>query len=71
MIATLITRDVSVGAASAAGVGVSVSVVGLAPREREVLAHIAAGCTYVQTARLMGLSRHTVDAYVRRIRVKL
>ncbi|AVH60594.1 MULTISPECIES: response regulator transcription factor [Streptomyces] len=43
----------------------------LAPRERETLRHIAAGCTYLQTARHMGLSRHTVDAYLRRIRTKL
>ncbi|MFF4895411.1 response regulator transcription factor [Streptomyces sp. NPDC001068] len=45
--------------------------VALAPRERETLKHIAAGCTYLQAARLMGLSRHTVDAYLRRIRAKL
>ncbi|MFF4354818.1 response regulator transcription factor [Streptomyces sp. NPDC001530] len=43
----------------------------LAPRERETLRHIAAGCTYLQAARQMGLSRHTVDAYLRRIRAKL
>ncbi|MFF4485317.1 response regulator transcription factor [Streptomyces sp. NPDC001544] len=43
----------------------------LAPRERETLHHIAAGCTHLQTARRMGLSRHTVDAYLRRIRAKL
>jgi DNA-binding CsgD family transcriptional regulator len=39
-------------------------------REREVLAHIAAGRTYVATARRLGLSPHTVDTYVRRIRAK-
>ncbi|MGW3246321.1 response regulator transcription factor [Streptomyces sp. NPDC001070] len=43
----------------------------LAPRERETLRHIAAGQTYLQTARHMGLSKHTVDAYLRRIRAKL
>ena len=43
----------------------------LAPREKETLRHIAAGRTYLQTARHMGLSRHTVDAYLRRIRTKL
>ncbi|MGW6903994.1 MULTISPECIES: response regulator transcription factor [unclassified Streptomyces] len=42
----------------------------LAPRERETLRHIAAGQTYGQAARDMGLSRHTVDAYLRRIRAK-
>ncbi|MFI1651500.1 helix-turn-helix transcriptional regulator [Streptomyces avidinii] len=43
----------------------------LAPREQEALRHIAAGCTYLQAARQMGLSKHTVDAYLRRIRAKL
>lgn len=43
----------------------------LAPREQEALGHIAAGRTYVQTAHSMGLSKHTVDAYLRRIRAKL
>lgn len=42
----------------------------LAPREQEVLRHIAAGRTYAQTARRMGVSPHTVDAYLRRVRVK-
>lgn len=42
----------------------------LAPRERETLSHIASGHTYLQTARHMGLSQHTVDAYLRRIRAK-
>ncbi|NBE53297.1 LuxR family transcriptional regulator [Streptomyces sp. YC537] len=49
----------------------SVSTPTLAPRELETLRHIASGCTYLQTARHMGLSRHTVDAYLRRIRAKL
>ncbi|OAH13050.1 response regulator transcription factor [Streptomyces jeddahensis] len=43
----------------------------LAPREQETLRHIAAGRTYLQAARHMGLSKHTVDAYLRRIRAKL
>lgn len=42
----------------------------LTPRELETLRHIAAGRTYLQTARHMGLSQHTVDAYLRRIRAK-
>ncbi|MFD7444522.1 LuxR C-terminal-related transcriptional regulator, partial [Streptomyces sp. NPDC059909] len=41
------------------------SVPALAPREQETLRHIAAGRTYLQTARHMGLSKHTVDAYLR------
>ncbi|WP_405594282.1 helix-turn-helix transcriptional regulator [Streptomyces sp. NBC_01410] len=43
----------------------------LAPRELETLRHIASGCTYLQTARQMGLSKHTVDTYLRRIRAKV
>ncbi|WP_031487867.1 response regulator transcription factor [Streptomyces bicolor] len=42
----------------------------LTPRERETLLHIASGHTYCQTARHMGLSQHTVDTYLRRIRAK-
>ncbi|MFF4935245.1 response regulator transcription factor [Streptomyces griseofuscus] len=42
----------------------------LSPREREVLAHLAQGCTYRIIARRMGLSPHTVDTYVRRLRGK-
>ncbi|GAA2360023.1 response regulator transcription factor [Nonomuraea africana] len=42
----------------------------LAPREAEALRHIAAGCTYSQTARRMGISQHTIDTYLRRIRLK-
>ncbi|WP_431962357.1 response regulator transcription factor [Actinacidiphila sp. bgisy160] len=51
--------------------GTGTEVPELAPRERETLRHIAAGRTYLQTARHMGLSKHTVDAYLRRIRAKL
>ncbi|MBL1085880.1 helix-turn-helix transcriptional regulator [Streptomyces actinomycinicus] len=43
----------------------------LTRRELETLRHIAAGRTYLQTARAMGVSPHTVDAYLRRIRAKL
>ncbi len=42
----------------------------LTPRELETLRHIAAGRTYCQAARHMGLSQHTVDTYLRRIRAK-
>ncbi|WP_055527399.1 response regulator transcription factor [Streptomyces graminilatus] len=42
----------------------------LSPREQEVLAHLAQGCTYRMIARRMGLSPHTVDTYVRRLRGK-
>ncbi|MFF7215972.1 response regulator transcription factor [Streptomyces sp. NPDC008238] len=56
--------------ADATGTGTGTDLPALAPRERETLRHIAAGRTYLQTARHMGLSRHTVDAYLRRIRAK-
>ncbi|MDI5961419.1 helix-turn-helix transcriptional regulator [Streptomyces sp. SL13] len=42
----------------------------LSCREREVLTHVAQGRTYAATARRMGLSPHTVDTYLRRIRAK-
>jgi two-component system invasion response regulator UvrY len=44
---------------------------GLTARENEVLAHIAAGHTHGQVARMLGISRHTVDTYVKRVRKKL
>jgi len=43
----------------------------LSPREREVLLLTARGFTYGQIARGLGISPHTVDTYVRRIRTKL
>jgi DNA-binding CsgD family transcriptional regulator len=42
----------------------------LSPREEEVLALLAQGCTYRIIARRMGLSPHTVDTYARRLRGK-
>jgi DNA-binding NarL/FixJ family response regulator len=47
------------------------AVASLSPREREVLQLIARGRTHGQIARAMGISRHTVDTYVKRIRLKL
>jgi DNA-binding NarL/FixJ family response regulator len=44
---------------------------GLAAREREVLVYITKGFTYEEIANLMGLSRHTVLTFVRRIYAKL
>lgn len=43
----------------------------LSPREREVLTYIADGYTHEQTARRIGISRHTVDTYIKRVRSKL
>jgi DNA-binding CsgD family transcriptional regulator len=45
--------------------------VALSPREQEVLRHIADGFTHGQAAYRIGISHHTVDTYVKRIRVKL
>ncbi|MGW1376714.1 response regulator transcription factor [Streptomyces sp. NPDC002446] len=42
----------------------------LSHRERQVLQHIADGRTYAATARRIGISVHTVDGYLRRIRAK-
>lgn len=43
----------------------------LSTREQQVLRHIARGFTHGQTARRLGVSPHTVDTYVKRIRAKL
>lgn len=43
----------------------------LSPRERQVVAYIANGFTHDQTACRVGLSKHTVDTYVKRVRAKL
>ncbi|MEV0806349.1 LuxR C-terminal-related transcriptional regulator [Micromonospora sp. NPDC050200] len=43
----------------------------LSLRERQVLRQIARGLTHTQIARVLGISRHTVDTYVKRIRSKL
>lgn len=45
--------------------------VSLSPREEEVLHHLAFGFTHDQVARRIGISRHTVDTYVKRLRSKL
>jgi DNA-binding NarL/FixJ family response regulator len=43
----------------------------LSEREEQVLGEIAHGLTHGQIGTRLGLSRHTVDTYVKRIRVKL
>jgi DNA-binding NarL/FixJ family response regulator len=43
----------------------------LSPREEQVLQQIAHGLTHGQVARRLGISRYTVDTYVKRIRAKL
>ncbi|HUZ52306.1 MAG TPA: response regulator transcription factor [Streptosporangiaceae bacterium] len=43
----------------------------LSERERQVLQYIACGYTHGQAARRLGISPHTVDTYVKRIRAKL
>ncbi|QIS18458.1 DNA-binding response regulator [Nocardia terpenica] len=43
----------------------------LSPREQQVLNRIAKGHTHGQVARALGISVHTVDTYVKRIRSKL
>jgi DNA-binding NarL/FixJ family response regulator len=45
--------------------------VALSAREEQVLDLIATGLTHQQVATATGLSRHTVDTYVKRIRSKL
>jgi DNA-binding NarL/FixJ family response regulator len=43
----------------------------LSARENEVLQHVAYGYTYSQIARRLGISQHTVNTYLKRIREKL
>lgn len=43
----------------------------LSGREEQVLRHIADGLTHSQVATRLGISPHTVDTYVKRIRAKL
>jgi DNA-binding CsgD family transcriptional regulator len=43
----------------------------LTPREREVLQHLAFGCTYAQTADRLGVSLHTVASHVKNAYRKL
>ncbi|MFI0453183.1 DNA-binding response regulator [Actinomadura sp. 6N118] len=43
----------------------------LSKREEQVLRHISRGLTHGQIATRLGISSHTVDTYVKRIRVKL
>lgn len=45
--------------------------VALSSRERAVLTQIAWGLTHDQIARRLGISKHTVDTYVKRVRTKL
>lgn len=44
---------------------------GLSDREYQVLHHIARGFTHGQIATRLGISPHTVDTYVKRVRAKL
>lgn len=47
------------------------TIMALTPREAEVLTLIAKGMTLTETAALLGISRHTVDGYVKDIYRKL
>lgn len=43
----------------------------LSQREEQVLRHVARGLTHGQIARILGISQHTVDTYIKRIRTKM
>jgi DNA-binding NarL/FixJ family response regulator len=64
-------RRVTAYASAPAGAVVRTGIACLSPRELEVLRHIAVGFTHYQVARRVGISRHTVDTYVKRIKAKL
>lgn len=40
------------------------------PRERQILAQLPGGATYQAIASRLGISPHTVDTYMRRLRIK-
>ncbi|MEV6581974.1 helix-turn-helix transcriptional regulator [Streptomyces sp. NPDC051582] len=40
------------------------------PREQQVLALLSGGDTYCSIAKRLGISRHTVDTYLRHLRKK-
>ena len=42
----------------------------LTPREIEVLAYVADGCTNIEVGEALGISRHTVQTYLERIFAK-
>lgn len=44
---------------------------GLSRREQQVVTMVGNGLTHEQTARRLGVSKHTVDTYVKRVRAKL
>jgi DNA-binding NarL/FixJ family response regulator len=59
------------GPAARAAEGTPASAPALSRREDQVLQYIACGYTHGQVARRLGISPHTVDTYVKRIRAKL
>lgn len=61
----------TVAAGSAAPTSVAPAVAALSAREHLVLSGIAGGRTHDQIARQLGISRHTVDTYVKRVRAKM
>jgi DNA-binding NarL/FixJ family response regulator len=61
----------ALGPAARAADGTPASAPTLSKREEQVLQYIACGYTHGQVARRLGISPHTVDTYVKRIRAKL
>lgn len=49
----------------------STPVVTPSPREKQITEYLVMGHTYGSIAHRLGISPHTVDTYVRRIKVKL
>jgi two-component system, NarL family, nitrate/nitrite response regulator NarL len=66
-----VTTIHAVAAGMAAPTSVPPATAALSAREHLVLTGIAGGRTHDQIARQLGISRHTVDTYVKRVRAKM
>ncbi|MFD6040455.1 response regulator transcription factor [Streptomyces koyangensis] len=56
--------------ASESGNGARVNGQSVSPRETQVVKYVARGFTYTQIANRLGISVHTVNTYIRRVRQK-
>ena len=71
LVAAIRAAAANTGAENSASASIRDLVRQLSARERQVLGHVASGLTHQQIGRTLGISQHTVDTYVKRIRTKL